>query len=215
MKLTLIFALLVAAPCFAQQPANCPLGTVIVAADNTVWACRGSASAPAQVTTGTGTASGTNTGDQTTVSGNAGTATTLATPRTINSVSFNGSANITVTAAGSTLSDNVTFARGGIGAAAATSATTGTMTVSMTTPVITITPTGDCTFNATGGVAGQVITFSVTTSGSTSFNLTFGTNFRKTGVLATGVTTARFFTVTFICIDGTIWTEVARTAVQT
>lgn len=42
-----------------------------------------------------GTSSGVNTGDQTTVSGNAGTATTLATPRAINGVSFNGSAAIT------------------------------------------------------------------------------------------------------------------------
>lgn len=46
--------------------------------------------------TGTGTANGTNTGDQTSVTGNAGTATTLQTPRTINGVSFNGSANITL-----------------------------------------------------------------------------------------------------------------------
>lgn len=43
----------------------------------------------------------------TTITGNAGTATALATPRTINGVSFDGTANITVTAAGSTLSDNV------------------------------------------------------------------------------------------------------------
>jgi hypothetical protein len=40
--------------------------------------------------------SGTNTGDQTTVSGNAGSATVLQTSRTINGVSFNGSANITI-----------------------------------------------------------------------------------------------------------------------
>ena len=40
--------------------------------------------------------SGTNTGDQTTVSGNAGTATALQTARTINGVSFNGTANITL-----------------------------------------------------------------------------------------------------------------------
>lgn len=46
--------------------------------------------------TGTGTASGTNTGDQTTISGNAGTATILQTARTINGVSFNGSANIVI-----------------------------------------------------------------------------------------------------------------------
>ena len=47
--------------------------------------------------------SGSNTGDQTTVSGNAGTATALQTPRTINDVSFDGSANIAVTVAASTL----------------------------------------------------------------------------------------------------------------
>jgi hypothetical protein len=40
--------------------------------------------------------SGTNTGDQTTVSGNAGTATTLQTARKINGVDFNGSLDITV-----------------------------------------------------------------------------------------------------------------------
>ena len=47
-----------------------------------------------------GTSSGTNTGDQTTITGNAGTATTLATARTIDGQSFNGSANITVIAPG-------------------------------------------------------------------------------------------------------------------
>ena len=46
--------------------------------------------------------SGTNTGDQTTVSGNAGSATVLQTARTINGVSFNGSSNITVNAVDST-----------------------------------------------------------------------------------------------------------------
>lgn len=43
-----------------------------------------------------GTSSGTNTGDQTTVSGNAGTATALQTARTINGVSFDGTANISI-----------------------------------------------------------------------------------------------------------------------
>ena len=46
--------------------------------------------------------SGTNSGDQTTISGNAGTATTLATARNINGVSFNGSADITINAVDST-----------------------------------------------------------------------------------------------------------------
>lgn len=45
---------------------------------------------------GVTTLSGSNTGDQTTVTGNAGTADRLATPRTINGVSFDGSADITI-----------------------------------------------------------------------------------------------------------------------
>jgi len=57
----------------------------------------------ADFATGGGTATGTNTGDQTTVSGNAGSATVLQNPRTINGTSFDGSTNITVTAAAGTL----------------------------------------------------------------------------------------------------------------
>ena len=49
------------------------------------------------------------------IDGNAATATALETARTINGQSFNGTANITVTAAGSTLSDTVTVAKGGTG----------------------------------------------------------------------------------------------------
>jgi hypothetical protein len=45
--------------------------------------------------------------------------------------------------------------------------------------------------------------------------LTFGANFRKVGTLATGTTNARFFSVTFVNVNGTIWQEVARTAAQT
>lgn len=46
------------------------------------------------VVLGGGTASGTNTGDQTTVSGNAGTATALQTSRNIFGLAFNGTANV-------------------------------------------------------------------------------------------------------------------------
>jgi len=60
-------------------------------------------SSPTLAVTGTTTVSGANTGDQTTITGNAGTATTLQTARNINGVSFNGSADITVTAAAGTL----------------------------------------------------------------------------------------------------------------
>lgn len=61
-------------------------------------------STPTLAVSGTSSISGVNTGDQTTVTGNAGSATVLQTARTINGVSFNGSANITVTADASTLS---------------------------------------------------------------------------------------------------------------
>ncbi len=47
--------------------------------------------------------SGSNTGDQTNITGNAATANALSTTRTINGTSFNGTANITVTAAAGTL----------------------------------------------------------------------------------------------------------------
>lgn len=209
----------------AQQPPNCAVGGFVISPDGGIWKCNGAGQAATQVfpdwnalvnkPAAVTSLSGTNTGDQTTVSGNAGSATILQNARTINGTSFNGSANITVTAAADTLTGGVvSYAKGGIGGCAATSATTGTMTVSMTTPCVTITPTGAATFNASGGVAGQILVFSITTSGSSSFTLTWGTNFRKTGTLATGVTTARFFTVTFLCLDGTIWTEIARTAVQ-
>jgi len=60
-----------------------------------------------------GTSSGTNTGDQSSVTGNAGTATALQTGRTINGTTFDGTANITVTAdagtlTGATLASGVT-----------------------------------------------------------------------------------------------------------
>lgn len=47
--------------------------------------------------------SGTNTGDQTNITGNAGTATALQTARNINGTSFNGTANITIAAAAGTI----------------------------------------------------------------------------------------------------------------
>ena len=48
------------------------------------------------------TLSGSNTGDQTNITGNAATATSLQTTRTINGISFDGSANITINAVDST-----------------------------------------------------------------------------------------------------------------
>lgn len=83
-----------------------------------------------------GNLSGVNTGDQTTITGNAGTATALQTARNINGVPFDGTANITVTAAadagtltGTTLASGVTAssltsaAGGSFGTAAFTAST--------------------------------------------------------------------------------------------
>ena len=68
--------------------------------------------------------------------GNAATATALETARTINGTSFDGTANITITAAGSTLSDTVTVAKGGTGA---TSLTDGGILLGSGTDAITAT----------------------------------------------------------------------------
>jgi hypothetical protein len=93
-----------------------------------------------------------------------------------------------------------------------TPATTGTMTLTMTGQrLFTIIPTGTCTFNASGGFAGQVIRMIITTSGTTSYVLTFGTNFKTSGTLSTGTTTAKVFCITFVCQNGTLWVEQSRT----
>lgn len=77
----------------------------------------------------TASVSGSNTGDQVNVSGssgsctgNAATATALQSARTINGTSFDGTVNITVAAAGSTLSDTVPIAKGGTGQTTAVAA---------------------------------------------------------------------------------------------
>lgn len=125
--------------------------------------------------------SGTNTGDQTTVTGNAGTATTLATPRAINGVSFNGSADITVTAAAGTLTGN-TLAGGVTGSsltsfgAAANYTTTGnigyatgaggavTQATSKSTGVTLNKICGTITLHNAALAAAAIVTFTVTNS---------------------------------------------------
>jgi hypothetical protein len=80
--------------------------------------------------------------------------------------------------------------------------------------VFTLTPDQSLTINATTvGAAGQEIKVILTSSGTTSRTITFGTNMKSTGTLATGTTTAKVFCVTFIS-DGTTYVEVARTGAQ-
>ena len=76
----------------------------------------------------------------------------------------------------------------------------------------TLTPGEDETINATTvGVQGQVLLIKITTSGTTSRTLTFGTNFKTTGTLATGTTSAKVFQIAFLS-DGTTYSELFRTA---
>lgn len=78
----------------------------------------------------------------------------------------------------------------------------------------TLTPAQDEAINATTvGAQGQMLFIKVLTSGTTSYTLTFGTNFKSTGTLATGTTTAKTFMIQFLS-DGTNYVEVGRTAAQ-
>jgi hypothetical protein len=93
-------------------------------------------------------------------SGNAATATALATARNINGVSFDGTGNITVTAAGSTLSDTVTVAKGGTGATSLTdkavliSQDSGTDTVG----AVALTSSGQIIIGGSSGPAAATLT---------------------------------------------------------
>jgi hypothetical protein len=117
---------------------------------------------------------------QTTVSGNAGTATTLANARTINGVSFNGGANITVTANTPT---SLTFNNGGAGAASGTTFNGGTAhTISYNTVGAaasahshTIAWVGGTTAGPTLSVAGGTAVAVPTATASASGIVTTGT----------------------------------------
>jgi hypothetical protein len=73
----------------------------------------------------------------------------------------------------------------------------------------TITPgvTGNVNAGAAGAV-GQRMTLFIT-----SYTLTFNTNFKSTGTLATGTTSAKVFILEFVS-NGTTWAEVSRTTAQ-
>lgn len=76
--------------------------------------------------------------------------------------------------------------------------------------IFTLTPAHTATINADSVVAGREIALVITTSGTNSFTLTFGTNFKSTGTLATGTSTGKVFVIRFVS-DGTNWNETSRT----
>ena len=122
-------------------------------------------------TLGSLTVSGTITGDVTgALTGNADTATTLATARSINGVSFNGSADITVTAAASTLTGT------SLNSAITGSSLTAVGTLTSLTVSGTITgdvsgSSGSCTGNAATATAATNVTVADESSDTTCFPL--------------------------------------------
>lgn len=115
-------------------------------------------STPTLAVTGTSSISGSNTGDQTSVSGNAGTATALQTGRLINGVTFDGTANITVAAAAGTLT-GTTLASGVTASSLTSVGTLANLTV--TNPI-----SGSITGNAATVTTNANLTGDVASSGN-------------------------------------------------
>lgn len=81
-----------------------------------------------------------------------------------------------------------------------------------TTTFLTLTPGEAETINGTvtNAVKGRLYTLKITTSGTSSYTLTFSTNFKTTGTLATGTASGKVFVIQFV-FDGSTFNEVSRT----
>jgi hypothetical protein len=77
--------------------------------------------------------------------------------------------------------------------------------------IFTLTPTATQTLTAAVTPAGTRATIIVLTSGTSSFTQTFGTGFKSTGTLATGITGGAYFVLEFVS-NGTLMIETSRTA---
>lgn len=140
-------------------------------------------STPTLAVTGTTAVSGTNTGDQTSVTGNAGTATALQTARTINGTSFDGTANIAISASNITTGtlpaaqlpaftggDATTLAGSGAITFGTVNSNVGTFGNATTVPAITVNAKGLITGVSNVTIAGG------SGSGDVTAAATFGTN---------------------------------------
>jgi hypothetical protein len=76
--------------------------------------------------------------------------------------------------------------------------------------VARVTPNANATYTTTVPAAGAICVLSILTSGTTSYTITFGSGFKSTGVLLTGIVSAMYFNITFVS-DGTNLIETART----
>jgi hypothetical protein len=152
---------------------------------------------------------GTNTGDQTTVSGNSGTATKLATARNINGVAFDGTANITVPADAGTLTG--TSLKSTVTGSSLT--TVGTLTnLTVTNPIVgSITGNAATATNLTGILLGANGGTGVANTGKT---ITLGGNLTTAGANATTLTTTGPTNIT-LPTSGTIATMAATVNAQT
>lgn len=134
-------------------------------AQTTGFTIAGGTASKTLTVSGDASVSGTNTGDQTTVTGNAGTATKLATARKINTVDFDGSADITVTAAagtltGTTLNSTVTASSltsvGTLANLTVTNAIAGSITGNAATVTTNANLTGDVTSTGNATTVGKI-----------------------------------------------------------
>ena len=98
------------------------------------------------------------------------------------------------------------------GTQALTAGSTVAFAPDQTTTFFTLTPGEAETINATttNAVKGRLYTIKVLTSGTSSYTLTFSTNFKVTGTLATGTISAKVFVIQFV-FDGATFNEVSRT----
>lgn len=101
---------------------------------------------------------------------------------------------------------------GAFGSTVTALGTTGTVSLDPTLgQVFSITPSANVTLNSASVVSGQQISLIVLSSGTTSYSINFSNNFKTTGALSTGTTTAKNYTLDFVS-DGTLYYETSRTA---
>lgn len=164
-----------------------------------------------------------------------GAFTTVSASGPITSTVSTGTAPLVIASTTNVPNLNASLLNGGTfanpGAIGGTTPGAGTFTVLKTAPPVTLatttpldlgtslasgntlnyTPTQDSTLNIATVPSSQEFALIITTAGASSFTITFGTNFKTTGTLATGVTSGKVFVLKFIC-NGVVCAEQSRTS---